>query len=99
MSPVTLNQLLLSKAPVPDRCLRFTVVVSAFMAACVTAIVNDTTGQHIRLAVYNTDAKNNDDARRFLPLGARFALKNPFLKRWRRRLRRQRRRGHGGAQP
>ncbi len=81
LSPVTLNQLLLSKSPVPDRCLRLTVVVSAFMAACVTAIVADSTGQHIRLAVYNTDAKNDADARKILPLGARFALKNPFIKR------------------
>ena len=81
MSPVTLNQLLLSKAPKPDYCLQLTVVVSAFAAACVMAIVADSTGQHIRLSVYNTGAKNDGDARNILPLGARFALKNPFLKR------------------
>jgi hypothetical protein len=81
LSPVSLRQLLMSKTPMPGLCLQFTVVAPAFVASCVTAVVADESGQHIRLSVYNTPAKDDAGAQAFLPLGARFALKNPFLKR------------------
>jgi|AntAceMinimDraft_12_1070368.scaffolds.fasta_scaffold62306_1 hypothetical protein len=40
----------------------------------------DDTGRHVSIAVYNTVAKTTAEAAVMLPVGARFVLKNPFLK-------------------
>jgi hypothetical protein len=48
---------------------------------CLWTLLADDTGQHVRIAVYNTGAATTAEAAVALPLGARFVLKNPFLKR------------------
>ena len=79
---VTLQQLHSSHyGLLPSAYLRLTVVLPTVMAACPTTVVADDTGQRIRMAVYNTGAASVADAQALLPTGARFALKNPFLKR------------------
>ena len=81
LSPVTLAQLLSAPVHRPDLLLRLRLVAPAALLAAVITVVEDDTGQRMRLFVYNTPCAARDDARRFLPLGARFALKAPFLKR------------------
>ena len=58
-----------------------TALLPAVMAGCPTSVVADETGQHIRLALYGTGASSVAEAQELLPVGARFALKNPYLKR------------------
>ena len=81
LSPVTLSQLFSSLDLRPDVVLNLRVVVPAYVAACATAVVEDDAGQRIRLNVYNSQVADEAGARALLPLGARFALKAPFLKR------------------
>jgi hypothetical protein len=67
----------------PVHCFKImlTVVKPAFMAVAVTAVVADSSGQHIRIAVYNTGCASTAQAQLLLPLGSRFCLNQPFLKR------------------
>ena len=58
-----------------------TVVQPAFIFSAVTAIVADSTGQHVRIAIYNSNATNTSQAQQMFPVGAQFYLKQPFLKR------------------
>ena len=81
LTSMTLQQLHDIGGLLPSAYLRLTVVLPAVMAACPTTVVADDTGQHIRMAVYNSGAASSNDAKALLPLGARFALKLPFLKR------------------
>eukprot|EP00798_Chlamydomonas_sp_ICE-L_P018673 gene18673-25191_t len=81
LSPVTLQDLLLHPEKCLDCKLELTVVQPAFAAVAVTATVADRTGQHMRLAVYNTLVTTLAQAEAFLPVGAKLVLKNPFLKR------------------
>jgi len=58
-----------------------TVVRPAYLFSAVTAIVADSSGQHVRIALYNSSATNLSQAQQIFPIGAQFYLKQPFLKR------------------
>eukprot|EP00854_Cymbomonas_tetramitiformis_P009416 gene9416-11154_t len=82
LSRISLEELLPEGlAPVTGHKLLLTVVLPAYKAASIMAVVADHTGQRVRLAVYGTDAGSEEEAQRLLPVGARFALRNPLLKR------------------
>jgi hypothetical protein len=67
--------------PVHSFKLKLIVVRPAFLAAAVTAIVADTAGQHVRIAVYNTGVIDTAQAQSLFPVGAIYYLKHPLLKR------------------
>lgn len=87
LSAVTLDRLLVlppgGRQKLHSLKLELTVVRSAFLAMrrAVTAVVADSSGQHVRLAMYNTGATSNEEAQKLLSLGGRFTLKQPWLKR------------------
>lgn len=95
--PVTLDQLLNQGQPIPSTRLELTVCAAAYdQLSCIMCLVEDVNGRRVRLALYDgenikeatvlTASKSELDAlaaaaQERLPLGARFVLKNPFLKR------------------
>ena len=81
LTPVTLEQLHSLGKSSAGTFLRVTVIQPALMFTCPMTVVADDAGQRIFIYVYNSAARTTDDARTLLPVGARFALKNPFLKR------------------
>ena len=81
LSPVSLQQLYSTGGMFAASYMCITIVGVALMFACPRAVAEDDEGRRIAIAVYGSSAKDDKDARALLPLGARFALKHPFLKR------------------